>query len=544
MLPRRQVSAPAVVPGDRAPVGAVCWDAMGQQVQSAPGESRGRLLLVDDSITSREVLGIRLRDAGFEVLVASSGREALEVVDREIVDVVLTDVTMPEMSGLELLERLRRKFSKLELPVLMVTARSDSADIVRALELGANDYVTKPIDVAIAIARIHGQVALRAQYTSVRGAAARLGGGGAVEPGTIVDGRYKVLSIIGQGGFAVVYRALQISSGQTVALKVLRSYRVHDSEAVDVELARFEREMRLIGRLNHAHVVRLFDSGYVDVCETVEVAPSKSATATVRVRPALEHAALDGEVDGDSGDEGDTDGCVSILELELQTRDRRHQKVPYLVMEYLDGLPLSSWMARERPLTVERAVELFLPILSAVAAAHAQGIVHRDLKPQNIFVVDDESGRPFPKVLDFGVAKLVDEENATLTGTSALIGTPKYLSPEQARGEREIDGRSDEFAIGTILYEALTGAHPFQAGSIIEYVHRIARCELDPPRTLRPDLPQAVEEVLMRSLALRPEDRYPDLVTFGADLLRFGTMSVRARWARSFGLPSDPAPRR
>jgi serine/threonine-protein kinase len=481
---------------------------------------------VDDSIAGREVLAVQLRQAGYEVIGVGSAAEALAVLEREPIDLVLTDLVMPGMNGLELVERLRHSYSKLDLPVLMVTARSDSSDVVRSLELGANDYVTKPLDVPVMLARIQAQIALRTSYSSsVRGAVARFIGD-ALEPGTIIDGRYRIQAVVGEGGFAVVYRALQLSTGQAVAVKVLRMHRLATAGSVEVELARFEREMRLIAKVKNPHIVRLLDSGQLPVFDPSggRAAPEPTESLTVSLRPGHEAA----------------DPAAAPA----APRPARHVRLPYLVMELLEGQTLAALLRSEQRLAVERTLELILPVISAVDAAHQHGVVHRDLKPENIVLVTEPDGRVSPKVLDFGVAKLLTEDGVSLTNAASLVGTPRYLSPEQARGRRDVDARADQFALATIVYECLSGVHPFQADTSLEYVHLIAEADAVPVTVHAPDVPERLALALRRALNAEPAARFESLRPLAVELLPFASASVRARWARAFGASSDTPPGR
>jgi serine/threonine protein kinase/ActR/RegA family two-component response regulator len=480
-------------------------------------ESKARILVADDSRINREMLASRLEEAGYEVVTVEEGTAALDHVRQGKIDLVILDIIMPGISGLDVLESIRKDYSKLDLPVLMATARSDSRDVVRALELGANDYVTKPLDLPVALARIQSHLGIRAQLSTMSGSSVQLTADGQPEPGTLLDGRYELLSVLGEGGFAVVYKARQLSTGQTVAVKALRAHRLAKLNEAGVELARFEREMKLIGQLQHPHIVRLVDSGRLKV-RGVEPVPSSSSS------PDMTAATMD------------------IRPPEGRNDSQGEQQVPYLVMEFLDGEPMLDFMARKGRVGVEEALELMLPVLSAVEAAHMLGVIHRDLKPHNIFLVKGHDGRPHPKVLDFGIAKLTTEEDATLTGVSSVVGTPKFLSPEQARGFTVVDERSDQYTLGTILYGCVTGSHPYQADSFIEYIHLIAKGQFDRPSTRVPELPKEFDDVLMKAMSIEAAERYPSVKAFGKALLKFGSRSLRARWARAFDAPSEVPP--
>ena len=179
---------------------------------------------------------------------------------------------------------------------------------------------------------------------------------------------------------------------------------------------------------------------------------------------------------------------------------------PFIVLERLRGETLESRLLRERRLPLERTVQIFAQVLSALQAAHGTGIIHRDLKPANVFLVEAAGCPPIVKLVDFGLAKdLLDEGSATRPGVTC--GSPPYMSPEQLRGN-PLDARSDLFGLGVMLFEVLGGRHPFFANTVIELATKILNTPTPGLRALRPSLPAWVEIVVRRALEKKPGNRF------------------------------------
>ena len=207
---------------------------------------------------------------------------------------------------------------------------------------------------------------------------------------------------------------------------------------------------------------------------------------------------------------------------------------PYLVMEFLEGETLGQFLDREGVLSTERTADLLLPVLAAVAAAHDVGVVHRDLKPENIFLSAERNSIK-PKVLDFGISKIVDRDVAEqLTGTGAFLGTPQYMSPEQAQGAKHIEHRSDQYSLGVILYQCATGRRPVEEPSLYALIQRIVNGEFPPPSQINPSLPSAFEAMLLRAMARYPAGRFPTTRGLGRALLEFASARARSQYADEF----------
>jgi serine/threonine protein kinase len=210
------------------------------------------------------------------------------------------------------------------------------------------------------------------------------------------------------------------------------------------------------------------------------------------------------------------------------------QGTPFLVMDLLQGEDVASLLRRERPLPVPRAVNIVLQACRGLDVAHRAGIVHRDLKPANLFVTKTAERTDLVKILDFGIAKLRSDSGTTNTATGVAIGTPDYMSPEQARGERTIDIRTDIYSLGVILYELLGGRTPHHGSSYLEIIYSILHNEPTPLETIRPGLPAGLSRVVATAMSFDPAARYATAAALGETLIPFAGGRVP-------GFRSEPA---
>jgi serine/threonine-protein kinase len=297
-----------------------------------------------------------------------------------------------------------------------------------------------------------------------------------VSQGDLIDGKYRVERVLGQGAMGCVVAARHTLLDLDVAVKVLSSELLRHDQAIE----RFMREARAVARLKSEHVARVMDVG----------------------------ALAGGQ--------------------------------PYIVMELLEGEDLDRRLQRTGPLPAERAVDFALQALEAVAHAHASGVVHRDLKPANFFLTTAPDGREVLKVLDFGIAKLAEapvSPNAptppgALTGEHAALGSPGFMSPEQVRCSRDIDERTDVWAMGVVLYEVLTGRGAFDGDSVGEIFGAILHTDPKPPRSLRPDLPAGLDDAVMRCLRRGRELRFQSVAELAAAIEPYGSGTLAEYPAR------------
>ena len=209
---------------------------------------------------------------------------------------------------------------------------------------------------------------------------------------------------------------------------------------------------------------------------------------------------------------------------------------PYMVMEYLAGEDLAAWLSKRGSLPVDQAASFILHACEALAAAHDLGIVHRDLKPANLFITHRTNGGLSLKVLDFGISKM--DADVAMTQTSAVMGSPIYMSPEQLRSSKDVDARADIWSIGVILYELVTGCTPFDGRTVAELVTQVLTTEPAPPTTRRPDVPVEIEAVIFKCLKKDPLDRYQSVEELAVELSPFASPHAAYPTQKNLTVPS------
>jgi serine/threonine-protein kinase len=281
--------------------------------------------------------------------------------------------------------------------------------------------------------------------------------------GDILAGKYRIEKVLGAGGMGVVVAARHIDLDQRVAIKCLLEHTRTMPEVVE----RFTREARAAAKIQGEHVARVIDVGRFD------------------------------------------DGT------------------PFMVMEYLQGHDLAAQLQQYGPLAVTDAVRYVLEACEAVVQAHALRIVHRDLKPANLFLAQQPGRRPIVKVLDFGISKVIEPGAEALTKTSSVMGTPFYMSPEQLLSSKNVDERSDIWALGVILYELLVGLPPFYGETGPEIIAQVLQNNPQPACARRPDLPPTLDAVIARCLRSKVEERFPNVADLAQALMPFASQGDR-----------------
>ena len=302
--------------------------------------------------------------------------------------------------------------------------------------------------------------------------------GGAGLIGRVIDGTYRVEKLIGEGAMGRVYQAHHINLKKTVALKILRSMLISDITVV----RRFKREAQAASRLNHPNCIAIYGFGQEDEGELL-----------------------------------------------------------WMAMEYVHGRDLGTIITEDAPLPFQRVVNIMSQVCEALDEAHSARVIHRDLKPANVVCFQHRRNNDFAKVLDFGIAKIIDPEDSSqpLTRDGIVCGTPAYMSPEQVQGF-PLDNRSDLFSLGIILYQTLTGRLPFLAESAVEVATKIVIEQPVPPSQVRSDwtYPPELEAIVLKLLMKDREQRYANAVEV-RDALERCLATVRERSDASLDLPPD-----
>jgi serine/threonine protein kinase len=299
--------------------------------------------------------------------------------------------------------------------------------------------------------------------------------------GQTLLGKYELTRVLGKGGMGEVWEGEHTLTGRKVAVKILAENYLSNRKVV----ARFGREARAASSVNHTGIVEILD------------------------------------------------------------QDRTDDGVPFLVMEFLEGESVGERIRKLGKLTQDEALAIMLPLLDALDAAHQAGVVHRDLKPDNVFILPGARGEERIKILDFGISQKADEIEHGLTQEGSVLGTPHYMSPEQARGEAGIDARVDVYATGVMFYECVVGDVPFDAGNYNALLQIILGTPPPSPRSRGADISPAVEQVLLAAMDKKRDRRPPNARVFHDLLLEASVQDDDAfldtkTW--TFNMPSEPPP--
>ena len=445
------------------------------------------LIVDDDSFIRNLMVSYFEKCGGFRIFQAENGQAAWSVLDRHHLDLVLLDVNLPDIEGFEILKKLRMERSPLELPVMLVTALHESVDMIKGFNLGANEFITKPIDLPVVLARIRNLLNLREAF-SASTAETRLLTAKASKPRIsvrsrregcaerqpdklITNHRYSYEETLGQGGFASVYLVKDLVLQRKVAMKVLERKYAFDETTRKCFLG----EAQVTAQFDHPNIVSIYQMG-------------EFGGAEVREHLDFPDAILAQYSTG----------------------------FTFFTMQYVQGETLGSQLAEAGVMSPDRGLPVLIDVAKALQFAHRQGVVHRDIKPHNILISND--GQVL--VTDFGLARPVDKPGVISRFSEILRNidgnnfacTPNYASPEQL-SEEAADHRSDIYSFGIVAFEMFAGKKPFESSSI----HNLIKQQLldKPPRLEQqvPGFPRALSAIVATCLEKNPSHRYPDMDT-------------------------------
>jgi serine/threonine protein kinase/ActR/RegA family two-component response regulator len=420
-----------------------------------------KVLIVDDDRSLGAMVTDYLKHEKHEVMLVCSGVEGWQQIQSNQYDLIVLDWDLPDLAGVDILKLYRASGGMAS--VIMLTGHNSADDKERGLDTGANDYMTKPFNLKELAARVRACLRAQAAQAPVLKA---LGSGNedVLEKGslagTALAAKYEFVDVIGEGGMGIVFKARHPKLDKLVAIKMLLSAQM--SEEV---MARFEREARSISRLDHPNIVVIHDYGMTE------------------------------------------------------------RRQPFMVMDFIEGRSLEELIEEQEGLPLKEGLHVLVQVCDGLSHAHESGIVHRDVKPGNIILKNMGGKPPLPKILDFGLAKLEQStaQNAIqLTRHGHAYGSPPYMSPEQVRGAKVVDERSDVYSMGCVVFETLTGFPPFTGETAMEIM--IKRLE-EPPYTFAEtqcEVPYVdeLQSIVSKALQIQPDDRYQTMKEMQEDLER------------------------
>lgn len=403
------------------------------------------ILVVDDEPVNLAIITRRLEAEGYDVTTAEDGGQAIVKIRERIPDLVILDIMLPVLDGLQTLRLIKEHKPTVNTPVIILSALDDTETKVKALELGANDYITKPFRVEEFLARVKANIrplVATAAATEMPEPISTISRPNKRDPyrltGNMLSGRYSLTAYAGGGGMGAVYQAVDTKRQRVVAVKILKPDVVERSPEY-AEL--FEKEVKNVQSLEHPHIVKVFDSG----------------------------------------------------------RDEEHS---YMVMEWIEGMSLEDVITQGQ-LSIDRLTDIFAQICSAVAAAHEKNIIHLDIKPANILFLKSEKPGDFVKVIDFGLSRVITREAGTTV--TKFRGTDKYCAPEQFGGR--VSHRSDIYSLGATLYHMVCGVIPFGMSYINAKMHPNLELPEIPSVTRQREVSAEVDNVLKKALSREPNLR-------------------------------------
>lgn len=405
-----------------------------------------KVLIADDDTIWRKLLAQNIQKWGYEVVSAEDGQKAWNLLQEHGAPrIAILDWQMPKLNGVDICRQIRNHLKLPFIYTIILTSRDTRDDMVAGFESGADDYLVKPVDLAILRSR------LNAAERIVK----------AVPPPRQIPG-YQLLGRLGAGAMATVYKARQLSLDRVVAVKILPKKYSQMPEFVE----RFYAEGRAAAKLNHPNIVAALDVG-------------------------------------------------------------RRGDAHYFIMEYVEGHTVHEHLIKEGPYTEADALAIAIQIAKALNHAHQAGLIHRDVKPKNILI----TSKGIAKLADMGLARAVSDREAAEAEAGKAFGTPYYISPEQIRGEVNIDLRADIYNFGATLYHMVTGKVPFEGPDVSSILLKHLDESLLPPDHINPGLTNGISEIIELCMVKDPKKRYTSTTDLIEDLqaVAEGRPPVQAR---------------
>jgi CheY-like chemotaxis protein len=471
------------------------------------------LLVVDDVESLRFMLVSLLEELGYDVVAAANGVAAMAIAERQRIDVILSDIDMPECDGFELLRRLKANDATRDIPVIVVSGVGDVASVVRCIELGAEDHLTKPFDSLLLQARVRASLERKqlrdAEVVYLRRVAQLTLAAEEVESATYQPGSLGSLARLDDelGRLARVFD------------RVVSGWQSRET-MLECRVQRLKNEVQESKRRPSLSLLPILEAGslaigdlFAERYEILEELGSGGMGVVYRAydRQLGEEIAIKFVR---AGVLQPHEGSIERFKMEIRLARRithpnvvrthdfgEWQGTHYLTMEFVAGITVQSLLEIQGRLSVASTLAIGTQLAEALEVAHEQQIIHRDIKPANL-LVDDEG---VLKVMDFGLAQLF-ENSDELSVRDTIMGTPRYMAPERLFGF-DVDGRSDLFSAGAVLYECLTGVAPFDADSPKAIVARMQEGPPTPVGNLLPDVTPAFAALINRLLSYKPQDR-------------------------------------
>ena len=514
---------------DRASVSRPAAPAPSPSAPSAPSAaSRGRILVVDDVEDNRTVLRRHLTRQGYTADEAPDGETALRMARTTAYDLMLLDVRMPGIDGIEVLVRTKRDPATRDLPVVMISAADELSTIAGCIEAGADDFLPKPFDPVILGARVSASVEKKRlrdlEVDYLRQVDRVVQAAAAVEKGTYAPG---TLAEVGRRDDTIGHLA-RVFDAMAAGIRA-REERLH------AQVDTLKREIDEAKRGSAGGTDAEPDAG--TLIPGALFADRYTITRVVgRGGMGMVYKAHDRELDEDvaikllrpdvlRGDPTMVERFKSEIRLARRISHtnvvRTHDFVEregtyYVTMEYVEGITLRELIELRTRLSAEATLGIARQLAVSLAVAHEQGVVHRDLKPENLLL--DPAG--VLKVMDWGIAKLADR-SSTITQAGMVVGTPAYMAPEQLLAET-VDARSDLYAAGVVLYECLTGVLPYEAGNPLTLIARVLNQVPAAPHERIAEVPAPLSSLVMRLLAKDPAGRPQTAAELGELLAQIG----------------------